>query len=252
MPVRCFQGRPPMVDERTQAKKDSLKEVDAALKETPAMPPYPYGLQSWGNAYQPHPMSGKALLGGAKIQSGNKISSGRNKGKTRRKWFPYITAVKLRSEALDKELTLLVTRSCIRTINKCGGLDQYLMGEKPARLKELGTFGWKLRWLVLNSEPLRAQFNNQMEKTAASQADSFEKALANPSIREQLLKSQSEAWQKLKDKEARFERMVKRSWEGKDKHEYEFKENSALKRVDPQSFFALDDMQKYLDVKIRP
>ena len=216
------------------------------------MPPYPYGLQSWGNAYQPHPMAGKALLGGAKIQSGNKISSGRNKGKTRRKWYPYITAVKLRSEALDKELTLLVTRSCIRTITKCGGLDQYLMGEKPARLKELGPFGWKLRWLVLNSEPVRTQFGIQLAERNVPQAVSFEEALSIPSIREELLKSQSEAWQKMKLKEGRFEKMVKQQWQGKDKHEYEFTENSSLKKVDPQKFFAHDDMLEVLkDLSIK-
>lgn len=192
-------------------------------------------------------MSGKALLGGAKIQSGNKISSGRNKGKTRRKWFPYITAAKLRSEALDKELILLVTRSCLRTIDKCGGLDQYLLGEKPARLKELGPFGWKLRWLVLNSESVRSQFTSQLVKMNVPEADSFESALAVPSIREQLLRSQSEAWQKLKDKEERFERMVKRQWEGKDKHEYEFRENSTLKKVDPSTLH-LDEMLQAMNI----
>lgn len=193
-------------------------------------------------------MANKALLGGATIQSGNKISSGRNKGKTRRKWYPYITAVKLRSEALDKELTLLVTRSCTRTIAKCGGLDQYVMGEKPARLKELGPFGWKLRWLVLNSESVRARFSIQLAKMNVPLAVSFEEALANPSTREELLKSQSEAWQKLKLKEGRFEKMVKQEWQGKDKHEYKFAENSTLKKVDPQKFFALDDMLEVMKI----
>lgn len=228
-------------------KKDSLRDIEDALREkdVPPIPPYPYGLQSWGNPYQPHPMAGKALLGGAKIQSGNKISSGRNKGKTRRKWYPYITAVKLRSKALDKELTLLVTRSCIRTINKCGGLDQYLLGRKPARLKELGPFGWKLRWLVVNSNP------KQIHKRTMAEV-SFEEALATPSIRDELLKEQSEAWHELKLKEARFETMVKSHWQGKDKHKYKFAENSALKKVDPATLFAHEDMVQLLrDVSIK-
>jgi large subunit ribosomal protein L28 len=242
-----------MVDARSQAKKDSLAEVEIALKDglIPPLPPYPYGLQSWGNPYQPHPMAGKALLGGAKIQSGNKISSGRNKGKTRRKWYPYITAAKLRSEALGKDFTILITRSCVRTITKCGGLDQYLLGERPARLKELGPFGWKLRWLVLNSPQAASQ---RAEKKIEEPA-TFEEAMAIPSIKEELLKSQFEEWRKLKLKEARFERMVRKQWEGKDIHEYEFAKNSTLKKVDPRTLFTHDDMHRLLQdmsIKAKP
>lgn len=230
-----------MVDEKAQAKKDSLKDIEIALTAVPTMPPYPYGLQSWGNPYQPHPLAGRALLGGAQIQSGNKISKGRNKGKTKRKWQPYIQAVKLRSEAMDKEFTLLATRSCVRTIEKCGGLDQYLMGEKPARLKELGPFGWKLRWLVVNSLPMRVEFAAELQRLQIPRADSFEQAMAIPSVREQLLSSQSDAWQKLKDKGERFERVVKEQWEKKDQTEYEIKDNTTLKTVDP-ALLGLDEM----------
>lgn len=239
-----------MVDPRSQAKKDSLAEVEMDLKDKamPPLPPYPYGLQSWGNAYQPHPMAGKALLGGAQIQSGNKISSGRNKGKTRRKWYPYITAAKLQSKALGKEFTILVTRSCIRTITKCGGLDQYLLGEKPARLKELGPFGWKLRWLVLNS-PWAASYR---AKELFAEPATFEEAIAIPSIREELLKTQFEEWKKLQQKEARFEKMIRKQWEGKDVHEYEFAKNSTLKKVDPRTLFTHVDMHQLLqDMSIK-
>lgn len=37
------------------------------------------------------------------------------------------------------------------TIDKVGGLDNYLLGSKTARLKELGPKGWKLRHRVLKS-----------------------------------------------------------------------------------------------------
>ncbi len=37
----------------------------------------------------------------------------------------------------------------LRTMDKVGGLDEYLMGEKPARIKELGVEGWRLRWMVM-------------------------------------------------------------------------------------------------------
>ena len=237
-----------MVDPKAQAKKDSLRDVEINLKAAPTMPPYPYGLQNWGNAYQPHPLAGRALLGGAKIQSGNKISKGRNKGKTRRKWHPYVQAVKLRSEVMEKEFTLLATRSCVRTIEKCGGLDQYLLGEKPARLKELGPFGWKLRWLVVNSQPMRAQFTHELRKLKMPHATSFEEALTIPDIMSQLLRSQSVAWQKLKDKGERFERVVKEQWERKDKTEYNVKESATLKKVDP-ALLSLDSMLEALRVE---
>lgn len=77
--------------------------------------------------------------------SGNKISDGRNKGKTLRKWFPNIRLEKIRSEALDRELTIPIRARVKRTIKKCGGLDEYLLGEKAGRIKSLvywgGSFG---------------------------------------------------------------------------------------------------------------
>lgn len=244
-----------MVDEKDQAKKDSIRAVEAALKEVPELPPYPYGLQSWGNAYQPHPLADRALLGGATIQSGNKISKGRNKGKTKRKWLPYIQAVSLKSEAMStftimgSHLTILATRSCMRTIVKCGGLDRYLIGEKPARLKELGPFGWKLRWLVVNSKLVQDRFASENPETnlSSTSTSTFLEALAVPEIREQLLEAQSEGWKKLKEKDETFERMVKEKWEKKDKKEYIFKESSTLRRLDPTAL-NLDQELKRLGV----
>lgn len=45
-----------------------------------------------------------------------------------------------------------VTTRVLRTIDKCGGLDEYLLGEKAARIKELGMLGWLLRWRVMNTD----------------------------------------------------------------------------------------------------
>lgn len=36
-------------------------------------------------------------------------------------------------------------------------MDGYLTGEKPARIKELGPMGWKLRWQVLNTKGYEEQ-----------------------------------------------------------------------------------------------
>jgi large subunit ribosomal protein L28 len=44
-----------------------------------------------------------------------------------------------------------VSTRVLRTIDKCGGLDEYLVGEKSARVKELGMKGWELRWRVMQT-----------------------------------------------------------------------------------------------------
>lgn len=43
----------------------------------------------------------------------------------------------------------------LRTIDKVGGLDKYLLGDTPGRVKELGIEGWRLRWRVLRSRGVR-------------------------------------------------------------------------------------------------
>ncbi len=44
-----------------------------------------------------------------------------------------------------------------------GGLDEYLLGEKAGRLKELGMGGWKLRWRIMQTERVKERFRRQRE-----------------------------------------------------------------------------------------
>ena len=74
---------------------------------------------------------------------------------TPRRWSPNIKIKSLYSKALGRSLRLKVSTRVLRTIDKVGGLDEYVLGEKPARCKELGEAGWKLRWMVLQSKGLR-------------------------------------------------------------------------------------------------
>src|SRR5262249_46468575 len=124
----------------------------------PLMPPYPYG----GNYHFREANFG--LYGGATLQSGSKISKGRNKGKTLRKWFPNVRVETVRSEALNQDLKIPITARVMRTIKKCGGLDQYVTGPKPARIKELGLLGWKLRWLVMTSSMYQQKYSKERLK----------------------------------------------------------------------------------------
>jgi len=52
----------------------------------------------------------------------------------------------------------------MRTINKVGGLDQYVLGDKTARIKELGVKGWELRWRVLNAMKKRGILPEQKDQ----------------------------------------------------------------------------------------
>ncbi|KAG9793245.1 hypothetical protein ABEF93_002933 [Exophiala dermatitidis] len=200
----------------------------------PLMPPYPYGKN-------PHFKEANfGLYGGATLQSGNKISKGRNKGKTLRKWFPNVRIETLRSETLDKELKIPVTARVRRTIEKCGGLDQYVTGTKPARIKELGLLGWKLRWLVMTSPRWQERFAKQRTEHQLpeefSLTSTFEAAWNNESIRAKFIEQQEEAWNDLREAAVRFERHVQKHWiENGEKEPYEIPKLETLQRRSPST-----------------
>ena len=52
----------------------------------------------------------------------------------------------------------------LRTIDKVGGLDEYLLGNKPARIKELGMEGWRLRWEVMRTPKIRDKIKAERVK----------------------------------------------------------------------------------------
>jgi large subunit ribosomal protein L28 len=201
-----------------------FREADRIVEpEDSDIPPYPYG------ARQTFKQADRGLYGGTSIQFGNKISKGRNQGKTRRRWYPNVRLETIRSEALGKDLTIRITASCMRTINKCGGLDQYLLGDKPARIKELGLFGWKLRWKVMNSKMMQRKFAGEREKLGLQAAitgpllkpeEEFEQVWEDGDARAEMLREQKKAWEALKEKDERFRQHVKTRWEPKDGREY--------------------------------
>lgn len=64
---------------------------------------------------------------------------------------------------MQKFLRVRVTARVLRTIDKCGGLDEYLLGEKAGRIKELGMGGWKLRWRIMQTGSVKERFRRQRE-----------------------------------------------------------------------------------------
>lgn len=132
------------------------------------IPPYPYGPNLL------YKQSNSGLYGGAMIRFGNKISKGRNKGKTRRTWKPNVRRKKMHSDALEQDFHIKMTRKALRTIWKSGGLDKYLLDDRPSRIKEMGIFGWELRWKIMQSPKIKAQFREERKKLGLPEPPSFE------------------------------------------------------------------------------
>lgn len=79
-------------------------------------------------------MSRRCELSGKGVMSGNNVSHAHNK--TRRRFLPNLQVVSVISESLDKQYKMRLATSTIRTIEKCGGLDDYLLSAKEKNLTE--------------------------------------------------------------------------------------------------------------------
>lgn len=133
--------------------KSSAKRL---AEEHSAIPPYPYAPSQW------YKQSNFGLYGLQKIRYGNMVSE-KNEIKTRRYWRPNVHRKRLWSESLGMYIRVRITSRVLRTVDKCGGLDEYLLGEKAGRIKELGMGGWKLRWRIMQTEKVKEMFKRQRE-----------------------------------------------------------------------------------------
>lgn len=182
------------------------------------IPPYPYGPRLFFK------QADKGLYGGSTVQFGNKISQGKSKSSTRRRFDVNVRREKLWSDALDMWLMLRVTHRCMRTIEKCGGLDAYLLGHKPARIKELGLLGWKLRWLVLTSPSMKQRLQEERKKLGLKEpAATFEEVMEDDELREEILATQEQVWHKLQEQDQKFKNHVLSRWT-KDYKKYHVKD----------------------------
>ncbi|KAI5202460.1 hypothetical protein E4T42_04107 [Aureobasidium subglaciale] len=141
-----------------QSHKNALAKVHADL------PPYPHGPARWFK------QSDKGLYGGQRIQFGNNVSR-KTEIKTRRSWYPNIKRKALFSKALNRRIRVRVSTRVMRTIDKVGGLDEYLLGEKSARIKTLGMEGWRLRCMIMATKTVQERFNQQRRALGLPEVD---------------------------------------------------------------------------------
>lgn len=74
------------------------------------------------------PITGKATM------SGNNVSHAVNR--TRRRFYPNLQRVSLLSSTLNEKIRLQITTAGLRTIDKHGGLDGFLLSRAPSKIPD--------------------------------------------------------------------------------------------------------------------
>ncbi|NBV06308.1 MAG: 50S ribosomal protein L28 [Proteobacteria bacterium] len=79
-------------------------------------------------------MSRRCELLGVGVMSGNKISHSNRK--TKRRFLPNLKTISFKSETLGIDVSLKVTAASIRTVNKYGNIDNFLVNCRHSKLTE--------------------------------------------------------------------------------------------------------------------
>lgn len=79
-------------------------------------------------------MSRKCDLLAVGVMSGNKVSHSNRK--TKRRFLPNLRTLSFKSEALGVEVNLRVATSTLRTINKFGSIDNFLVNYRYAKMTD--------------------------------------------------------------------------------------------------------------------
>ncbi len=77
-------------------------------------------------------MSRRCQITGKGVMAGHKVSHAHNK--TRRRFLPNVQKTSVMSESLGRMVRLRVSAAGIRTLEKVGGLDAFLLATPAARL----------------------------------------------------------------------------------------------------------------------
>ena len=79
-------------------------------------------------------MAKRCQITGKGVMTGNNVSHAKNR--TRRRFLPNLQQTSMQSEILGRTISLRVTTSAIRTIEKHGGIDGFLMQARNAELAD--------------------------------------------------------------------------------------------------------------------
>lgn len=81
-------------------------------------------------------MSRRCSISGKGVMTGNNVSHAHNK--TRRRFLPNLQVVSMMSEVLNTPVQMRIAMSTLRSIEKRGGLDAYLLSANDGDLAEEG------------------------------------------------------------------------------------------------------------------
>ncbi len=90
-------------------------------------------------------MSTRCELTGKSFQTGNNVSHAKNR--TKRRFLPNLQNITFLSEKLGQKIQLKVAVSTIRTVEKKGGLDEFLINTPNSKLPIKAK---KLKKVILN------------------------------------------------------------------------------------------------------
>ena len=79
-------------------------------------------------------MAKRCQLTGKSVMSGNNVSHANNR--TRRRFLPNLQSTSMHSEILERKVSLRVSTSAMRTVEKHGGLDTFLLQARNTELAE--------------------------------------------------------------------------------------------------------------------
>ena len=79
-------------------------------------------------------MAKRCLVSDKGVQTGNNVS--KSNRKTRRRFLPNLQNIAFYSEILEQQITLKVSTQGLRTTEKNGGLDLYLLNTPVSKLSE--------------------------------------------------------------------------------------------------------------------
>jgi large subunit ribosomal protein L28 len=127
------------------------------------IPPYPYGDRALFK------QANRGLYGEQMIHFGNNVSE-KTETKTRRYWKPNVLHKSLYSVALKKKIKLRITAKVLKTMDREGGLDRYLLRDNESRVKELGPLGWALRWTLMQKPEIRDEMRAKAAALGIDQA----------------------------------------------------------------------------------